>query len=104
MPYGVVWKPAAEEDFEAIAALNPIAASQVLDRIDRLADDPVVLARQPSFPHPLFPKYQFWIEDVDDQHHLYVTVLFSYVQGKQDIAIEFIGRQLVPKDSPLGPS
>ena len=103
MPYGVVWKPAAEEDLEAIAAINPVAASQVLDQIDQLAQDPAALARNPSFPHPLFPKYQFWIEDVDDLHHLYVTVIFRYVPDQQEIAIEFIGRQLVPKDYPFGP-
>src|SRR5579859_1779881 len=102
MPYGVVWKRPAEEDFDAIAAAHPLAASQILDQIDRLAEDPVALARKPSFPHPLFPKYQFWIEDVDDLHHLYVTVLFSHVPGKQEIAIEYIGRQFVPRDYPFG--
>lgn len=103
MSFGVVWKPAAEEDISAIAAQYPIAASQILDHIDRLAENPVALARRPSFPHPLYPKYQFWIKDVDDGHHLFVTVLFSYLPGEKDIAIHFIGRQLVPKNYPLGP-
>jgi Txe/YoeB family toxin of Txe-Axe toxin-antitoxin module len=103
MPYGVVWKPAAEADFDAIVALNAIVASKVLDQIDRLAENSQALAGKPSFPHPLLPKYQFWVEDIDQQHHLYVTVLFRFAANALDIAIEFIGRSLVPKDYPLGP-
>jgi hypothetical protein len=103
MPYGVVWKPTAEQDLDAIAAKYPVQASQILDHIDRLAEDPAALARKPSFPHPLYPKYQFWIEHADESHNIYVTVLFNYEPGGKDIAIHFIGWQLVPKDYPLGP-
>jgi hypothetical protein len=35
-------------------------ASYVLDQLDTLAADPVGLSRPPSFPHPLFQKYQFF--------------------------------------------
>ncbi len=57
MSYDVRLTPDAERDY---ARLPPMLASYVLDQLDTLAADPVGLSRPPSFPHPLFQKYQFF--------------------------------------------
>jgi hypothetical protein len=83
--YGVAFKPEADADLARVASADPVAASIVLDAIDRLATDPVNLSRKPSFPHRPFQKYQFWAAD------LFVTVLFSYGPDEQSLIIEGIG-------------
>ena len=98
MPFGVVWSGEAEADFDAIAGQHPVAASQILDQIDLLAEDPVAVARRPSFPNPLLPKHQFWVNA--EGGRLYVTVLFRYLPGEKDIEIRAIGRQFVSDDDP----
>lgn len=65
-------------------------ASHVLDQLDRLAEDPVGLSRPPSFPHPLYQKYQFfWPPDAPPEAHL--TVLFQFSQDETTLHIIAIG-------------
>jgi len=89
MNYGVRWKPEADEDFDRIASRHPIAASFILDQVDKLAEDPVRMGRRPSFPHQLLPKLQFWAPA--DNVLLHVTVLFRYSQDERWIEIVAIG-------------
>ena len=85
MTYGVRWLPSAEADLTRVASIDAAAASEVLDRIDELAADPVGLSRRAGFPHPPFQKFQFWTGD------LFVTVLFQYAQDESSIEIVAIG-------------
>ena len=85
MSYAVRLTPDAERD---LARLSPMLASHTLDQLDRLAADPVRLSRPPSFPHPLFQKYQFfWPPDAPLEAQ--VTILFRYSQD--ETAIEVVG-------------
>ena len=84
MSYDVRLTPDAERDY---ARLQPLLASHVHDQLERLAADPVGLSQRPSFPHPLYQKYQFfWPPDSEDVH---VTILFQYSQD--ETAIEIVG-------------
>lgn len=86
MSYAVVWEPDAQQDLDR---LPPLLASVILDEIDRLAQRPTELSLPPSFPHPLFPKYQFW--GFNGKHRYHVTVLFQYSQDERSIHILYIG-------------
>jgi hypothetical protein len=85
MAYGVRYTAEAEADLARIAERDPVAASIILDELDRLAQDPVGLSRRPSFPHRPFQKYQFTAGDQ------FVTVLFVYSSDETDIEIQAIG-------------
>jgi hypothetical protein len=101
MPFAIVWSRRGDEDFERLAAENPIAASQILEQIDHLAADSVGLALPPSFPNPLLPKYTFWIPV--EGGFWFVTVLFRHLGDEASIEIRGIARQFVPADNPLAP-
>lgn len=101
MPFAIVWSRRGDEDFERLAAENPVAASQILDQIERLAENPIGLALPPSFPNPLLPKYVFWISI--ENGFWFVTVLFRYLDDEETIEIRGIARQFVPRDNPLAP-
>lgn len=60
MPYDVSYEKEAEEDIDRIAGIDPLLASYVMDQIDECAKDPVNRSRPASFPHRLYPKFQFW--------------------------------------------
>jgi hypothetical protein len=85
MAYGVRYTAEAEADLARISSIDPVAASTILDEIDRLAADPVSLSRKPGFPHRPFQKYQF------NAGGLIVTILFQYSADEQDIEIQAIG-------------
>jgi hypothetical protein len=103
MSYRVVWGTSGDEDFHAIAATDPIAASKLLDQIDRFAENPVTHARAPGLPHISYPKFQFWIPTDDGEENFYFTVLFAYLKNEDAIEIVGIARQRVPLDYPFGP-
>jgi hypothetical protein len=87
MSYVAKLTPDAEAD---LARLPPMVASHVLDQLDRLAADPVGLSQPPSFPHPLYQKYQFpWPPDGPLESML--TILFVYSQDETTIEVVGIG-------------
>ena len=87
MSYAVSLTPDAESDLSRLPAL---LASYVLDQLDLLAENPVALSKPPSFPHPLFQKYQFfWPPDGPAETH--VTILFHYSQDETTLHIVGIG-------------
>ena len=85
MAYGVRYTAEAEADLARISSVDPVAASTILDQIDRLAADPASLSRKPGFPHRPFQKYQF------SAGGFFVTVLFQYSADETDIEIRAIG-------------
>jgi hypothetical protein len=90
MPFGVIWHTIADADLGALARRDAVAASLVLDQIyETLAVDLVSVALRPSFPHPLLPKFQFWVNATGGRFH--VTVLFRYLTNEKDIEIRAIG-------------
>lgn len=101
MAWRVVWSKRGDEDFERLAAENPVATSHVLNQIDQLVADPIGLALPPSFPNPLLPKFTFWVPVMEN--FWFVTVLFRYGDNEQSIEIRGIARQFVPGGSPLAP-
>jgi hypothetical protein len=87
MSYATSLTPDAEDD---LGRLSGMLASHVLDQLDRLAKDPVGLSRPPSFPHPLYQKYQFsWPPNAPPE--AYVTIRFQYSQDETTLHILYIG-------------
>jgi hypothetical protein len=87
MSYAVSLTSEAERD---LARLPPMLASHVLDQLEVLAKDPVRLSRPPSFPHPLYQKYQFfWPPDAPPEAH--ITILFRYSQDETTLEVVGIG-------------
>lgn len=87
MSYQVRLSPVAEGD---LSRMNGMLAHHVLDQLEQLAGNPVGLSRPPSFPHPLYQKYQFfWPPDAQPEAH--VTVLFQYSQDETALEIVAIG-------------
>lgn len=86
MSYAVSFSPEADEDFDRLAAKDPLLASHVLDEID-LAEDPQGLSRPPSLPHLLYPHYECWGRNGDRRHR--INILFWY--AARPSAIEIVG-------------
>jgi hypothetical protein len=89
MSYGVEFAAEAEAD---LAALPPVAASLLLDEIERLATDPVGLSRKSHFP--FLPGRQLFSTRCAAEGTTYVfTVLFRYGQDEQALYILQIATQ-----------
>ena len=89
MSYGVEFAAEAEAD---LAALPPIAASLLLDEVERLATDPVGLSRKSHFPY--LPGRQLFSTRCTAEGATYVfTVLFRYGQDEQTLYILQIAMQ-----------
>jgi len=87
MAYAVDWAAQAEDD---LGRLDPMDASNVLDQVDRLADNPGGLSSPPGFPHPEgLWKFNFWGRD--DSRRNYFTVLFSWAKTDDRLVIVGIG-------------
>jgi Txe/YoeB family toxin of Txe-Axe toxin-antitoxin module len=89
MSYAVSFSPEADEDFDRMAAKDPLLASHVLDEIDRLAEDPRGLSLPPSLPHLLYPRYECWGRNDDRSHR--IIILFRYTARPNEIEIVGIG-------------
>jgi hypothetical protein len=87
MSYTISLTTDAESD---LARFPPMLASHVLDQLDRLAADPVGLSRPPSFPHPLYQKFEFFWPP-NGPPEAYVTVLFQYSQDETALIVMMIG-------------
>jgi hypothetical protein len=91
MSYAVVWGPEAEDD---CAKLPPLVQSHLLDRIDRLAQDPVGLSVKSHFPYRP-DRQMFRVEKQHEDGRTYhVYVLFKYVPGADSIYLTEIPFQI----------
>ena len=85
MPFAVEWEDEAEQDLDT---LPPLIASQVLDQIDRLAEDPVRLSKPSFFPYRPAQAFRFPCSFEGRTYH--VTILFRYRADEQGIILELI--------------
>jgi hypothetical protein len=81
--YKIAWEP---EALEVLDRLEPLSASQLLDQIDRLAEDPARLSHRSSITYVV--KHQYFECDIEGY---FVVVFFQYGQDEQTIYITDLG-------------
>jgi len=86
MSFAVEWEDEAEQD---LAALPPLLASQVLDRLDEMTKDPVRRSRPTHFPYRPAQCFEFPVHFEGVTYHF--SVLFHYRPDEQGIILEAIG-------------
>ena len=94
MHFDVKYSAEADDDLVRIARQHPVAASQIIDRIEsELSADPAGVSNRPSFPHRQHPKYQFWLQT--DNGRGYVMVLWQYTQDEEGIVIVGVAMSVI---------
>jgi hypothetical protein len=90
MSYGVEFTAQADDD---LAKLPPLVASNVLDQLERLAEDPVGLARPSRFP--FLPGRMMFQFNAEVEGSWWITALFRYSEDERRIIILDLSAQQV---------